>query len=64
MRNRQWVSAWVFEKGLNDNVIEKLSRNGKTYFNNITIMKNYMAYLTPLREVQRIKSEDYESAKL
>jgi dipeptidyl-peptidase-3 len=23
MRNRQWVSAWAFEKGKNDNVIEK-----------------------------------------
>ena len=23
MRNRQWVSAWVFEKGLKDGVIEK-----------------------------------------
>jgi dipeptidyl-peptidase-3 len=33
MRNRQWVSGWVFEKGQKDNVIEKLTRNGKTYFN-------------------------------
>jgi hypothetical protein len=31
-------------KGSNDNVIEKLSRNGKTYFN-ITNYENYMAYL-------------------
>jgi dipeptidyl-peptidase-3 len=23
MRNRQWVSAWAFEKGKKDNVIEK-----------------------------------------
>ncbi|MBU2061257.1 MAG: dipeptidyl peptidase 3, partial [Bacteroidetes bacterium] len=33
MRNRQWVSSWAFEKGKKDNVIEKLTRNGKTYFN-------------------------------
>ena len=33
MRNRQWVSAWVFEKGQKDNVIEKVNRDGKTYFN-------------------------------
>src|SRR5690606_13324695 len=31
MRNRQWVSAWVFEKGKPENVIEKITRNGKTY---------------------------------
>ncbi|HJS00882.1 MAG TPA: hypothetical protein VJ780_08115, partial [Flavobacterium sp.] len=28
MRNRQWVSAWVFEKGKAANVIEKISRDG------------------------------------
>ncbi|HPE83633.1 MAG TPA: dihydrofolate reductase, partial [Aequorivita sp.] len=33
MRNRQWVSAWVFEKGKADNVIEKITRDGKTYYN-------------------------------
>ena len=33
MRNRQWVSAWAYERGLKDNVISKLSRDGKTYFN-------------------------------
>ncbi|WP_334114077.1 dipeptidyl-peptidase 3 family protein, partial [Paucihalobacter sp.] len=33
MRNRQWVSAWVYEKGMANNVIEKVSRDGKTYFN-------------------------------
>src|SRR5690606_4602733 len=32
MRNRQWVSAWVFEKGKEFNVIEKIERDGKTYF--------------------------------
>src|SRR5690606_5944598 len=32
MRNRQMNSAWVFEKGKKDNVIERISRDGKTYF--------------------------------
>jgi dipeptidyl-peptidase-3 len=64
MRNRQWVSAWVFEKGSKDNIIEKLSRNGKTYFNinNYEKLQNLFGQL--LREVQRIKSEgDYEAGK-
>ncbi|TXD86901.1 dihydrofolate reductase, partial [Subsaximicrobium wynnwilliamsii] len=33
MRNRQWVAAWAYEKGMKDNVIEKITRDGKTYFN-------------------------------
>ena len=33
MVNRQWVSAWVFEKGKPNNVIEKITRDGKTYYN-------------------------------
>src|SRR5690606_4174679 len=32
MRNRQWVSAWVFEKGKEEGVIERVERNGKIYF--------------------------------
>src|SRR5699024_6834872 len=30
MRNRQWVSSWVFEKGQEENVIEKIKKDGKT----------------------------------
>jgi dipeptidyl-peptidase-3 len=64
MRNRQWVSAWAFEKGLKDNVIEKLSRNGKTYFNITNYEKLHDLFGELLREVQRIKSEgDYEAGK-
>lgn len=64
MRNRQWVSAWAFEKGLKDNVIEKLSRNGKTYFNITNYEKLHDLFGQLLREVQRIKSEgDYEAGK-
>ena len=64
MRNRQWVSAWVFEKGKNDNVIEKITRNGKTYFNITDYDKLQDLFGQLLREVQRIKSEgDYVSGK-
>ena len=64
MRNRQWVSAWVFEKGKNDNVIEKITRNGKTYFNITDYNKLQDLFGQLLREVQRIKSEgDYAAGK-
>ncbi|WP_291103200.1 MULTISPECIES: dipeptidyl-peptidase 3 family protein [unclassified Flavobacterium] len=64
MRNRQFVSAWVFEKGKADNVIEKITRNGKTYFNITDYDKLHNLFGQLLREIQRIKSEgDYESGK-
>ena len=64
MRNRQWVSAWVFEKGKKDNVIEKVVRNGKTYFNITDYAKLHDLFGELLRETQRIKSEgDYNAAK-
>jgi dipeptidyl-peptidase-3 len=64
MRNRQWVSAWVFEKGKKDNVIEKLTRNGKTYFNITNYEKLHELFGELLKETQRIKSEgDYNAAK-
>ncbi|MGM8360655.1 dipeptidyl-peptidase 3 family protein [Flavobacterium sp. ARAG 55.4] len=64
MRNRQWVSAWVFEKGKAAHVIEKISRDGKTYFNITDYEKLHDLFGQLLREVQRIKSEgDYEAGK-
>ncbi|MGV8915984.1 MAG: dipeptidyl-peptidase 3 family protein [Kaistella sp.] len=64
MRNRQWVSAWVFEKGKKDNVIEKVVRDGKTYFNITDYEKLHDLFGQLLRETQRIKSEgDYNAAK-
>jgi dipeptidyl-peptidase-3 len=64
MVNRQWVSAWVYEKGLPDNVIEKVTRDGKTYYNinDYTRLRELFGQL--LRETQRIKSEgDFEAAQ-
>lgn len=64
MRNRKWVSEWVYEKGLSDNVIEKISRDGKTYFNINDYDKLRQLFGELLRESQRIKSEgDYDAAE-
>jgi dipeptidyl-peptidase-3 len=64
MVNRQWVSAWVFEKGAKDNVIEKVTRDGKTYYNINDYAKLRELFGELLRETQRIKSEgDFEAAK-
>ena len=64
MRNRQWVSAWVFEKGKKDNVIEKITRDGKTYFNITNYEKLHELFGQLLKETQRIKSEgDFAAGK-
>lgn len=64
MRNRQWVSAWVFEKGKKDNVIEKVTRDGKTYFNITNYEKLHELFGQLLKETQRIKSEgDFKAGK-
>src|SRR5690554_5991535 len=62
MRNRQLVAAWAYEKGKENNVIEKIKRDGKTYFkvNDYVALQGLFGEL--LREIQRIKSEgDYEA---
>ncbi|MFO7829213.1 MAG: dihydrofolate reductase, partial [Bacteroidales bacterium] len=64
MRNRQLIAKWCFEKGQDENVIEKKIRDGKTYFviNNHHKLRDLFGNL--LAEIQRIKSEgDYEAAK-
>ena len=64
MRNRKWVSEWLYEKGLAENVIEKVSRDGKTYFNINDYDKLRVLFGELLRETQRIKSEgDYAAAE-
>lgn len=64
MRNRQWVSAWVYEKGKDEKVIEKIVKNGKTYFKINDYKKLHKLFGDLLRETQRIKSEgDYEAGK-
>ena len=64
MRNRQLVAGWAFEKGQADKVIERLTRDGKTYFriNDYAKLRGLFGQL--LREIQRIKSEgDFEAGK-
>ena len=64
MRNRQWVSSWVYEKGKADNVIEKVTRDGKTYYNINDYDKLHDLFGQLLRETQRIKSEgDYAAVE-
>ena len=64
MVNRQWVSAWAFEQGEKDNVIERLVRDGKTYYNINDYQKLRGIFGRLLKETQRIKSEgDFDAAK-
>ncbi|WP_298543801.1 dihydrofolate reductase [uncultured Aquimarina sp.] len=64
MRNRQWVSAWAFEQGAKENVIEKVAREGKTYYNINDYQKLREIFGRLLRETQRIKSEgDFKAAE-
>ena len=64
MVNRHWVSAWSYEQGQNDNVIEKVSKNGNTYYKINDYAKLREIFGRLLKETQRIKSEgDFEAAK-
>lgn len=65
MRNRQTIASWCYENGKADNVIEKITKDGKTYvrINDYDKLRELFGKL--LAEVQRIKSEgDYEAGKL
>jgi dipeptidyl-peptidase-3 len=64
MRNRQMIAAWAFEKGKADKVIERVERDGNTYF----VVRDYdklrALFGQLLAEVQRIKSQgDFEAGK-
>lgn len=64
MRNRQTIAAWAYEHGKADGVIERIVREGKTYFviRDFEALRGLFGQL--LAEVQRIKSEgDYEGAR-
>ncbi len=64
MQNRKLIAQWCYEKGLKDNVIEKKTKEGKTYFvvNDYEALRGLFADL--LAEIQRIKSEgDYTAGK-
>jgi dipeptidyl-peptidase-3 len=64
MRNRQLIASWAFERGAEENVIERKVVDGKTYFviNDYDKLRGYFGEL--LREIQRIKSEgDFEAGR-
>jgi dipeptidyl-peptidase III len=64
MRDRALISHWVYEKGKAENVIEKITRDGKTYFRINDYDKLHTLFGELLKEVQRITSEgDYKAAK-
>jgi len=64
MRNRQLVAKWSYEKGMDENVIERVAEEGKTYFVVRDYEKLRVIFGELLREIQRIKSEgDYEAGK-
>ena len=64
MRNRSLVARWVYEKGSGEKVVERVKKDGKTYF----VIRDYAGlrqlFALLLAEVQRIKSEgDFEAGK-
>jgi len=64
MRDRSLISHWVYEKGKADNIIEKISKDGKTYFRINDYDKLREKFGELLKIVQRITSEgDYQAAK-
>ena len=70
MQDRKLIAEWCYENGLKEktgagkDVIEKVTREGKTYFviNDFQALRGLFGKL--LAEVQRIKSEgDYKAGK-
>jgi dipeptidyl-peptidase-3 len=64
MRDRSLIAHWVYEKGKSEKVIEKVTKDGKSYFIINDYKKLRLLFGQLLGEIQRITSEgDYESAK-
>ena len=64
MRNRQLIAKWAYEAGMEDSVIVKKKRDGKTYFVVQDYAKLKDIFGMQLRELQRIKSEgDFEAGQ-
>lgn len=57
MRNRQLVALWAYEMGKKEGVIEKVTRDGKTYFDIKDYNKLRVLFGELLKEIQRIKSQ-------
>jgi len=64
MRGRAMVSHWVYDKGRPENVISRVTKDGKTFFVINDYRKLRRLYGRLLAEVQRITSEgDYKAAQ-
>lgn len=64
MRNRALIARWCYERGKTDNVVELISKEGKTYVRINSYDKLRKLFAELLAEVQRIKSEgDFEAAR-
>jgi dipeptidyl-peptidase-3 len=64
MRGRAMVAQWVYDKGKAENVIARVTKDGKTYFVINDYQKLRQLFGQLLAEVQRITSEgDYEGAR-
>jgi len=64
MRNRQLVAGWVYEKGMAEKVIEKVKKDGKTFFIVRDYQKLRKLFGELLQKMQKITSEgDYNGAK-
>ncbi len=64
MQDRKLIAEWCYKKGMADNVIERLTKDGKTFFviNDYQKLRNLFGQL--LAEIQRVKSEgDYAAGK-
>ena len=64
MRNRSLIAHWCYEQGQQDNIVELVQRDGKTYvrINDYKALRTLFGRL--LAEIQRIKSEgDFEAAR-
>ena len=64
MRNRALIANWCYDKGHDENVIEKVVRGGKTFIRINSYDKLRALFAKLLAEIQRIKSEgDYDTAR-
>lgn len=64
MRNRALIARWCYEKGRENNVVELVRLNGKTYVRINDYQQLRCLFADLLAEIQRIKSEgDYNAAR-
>lgn len=64
MRDRALIAHWVYENSKDQKIIEKVTRDGKTYFRILDYDKLRWRFGELLKIIQRITSEgDYNAAK-